>query len=72
MLKTYETTNYYEHLSQQMWMTIVFWSVQIKVRGKESGVDEMLESVWMQIKPHMTGRGDLDFKSINKNISIVV
>ena len=70
-LAGYESTEYYQYLARQMWMTIVFWSVQMSVRGMNGGVDEMLDAVWIQIKPHMTPAGLIDFNNFHRTLKSV-
>ena len=71
-LSQYSSDEYYSHLARQIWMTIVFWSVQLLVRGKTSKVEELLQSVWMQIKPHMTDLGLLELKNLNNKLETTV
>lgn len=54
----------YQHLGQQFWLNIVFWSMQLAVRDKSSTVDEMAQAAWLLVLPHTTEKGRTDFENI--------
>lgn len=60
----YEDSITYQHLGQQFWLSTVFWSMQLAVRGKESTVEEMTQAAWLLVLPHTTEKGKTDFESI--------
>ena len=65
-LVEYDQTIIYEHLGHQFWLSIVFWLMQLAVRGKESTVDKMMQAAWLLVLPHTTEKGKTDFEYIFK------
>ena len=63
-LVAYENPKIYQHLGQQFWMCIVFWPMQLAVRGMEGTIDEMNQSAWLLVLPHTTEKGRRKFDSI--------
>jgi len=44
-------------LAQQLWFTAVFWPKQCRVRGIADRLEDLRESLWSQIIPHLTPAG---------------
>ena len=61
----------YQHLAHQFWMSIVFWSLQLVVRGKEGTIDDMSETAWQLVLPYATDKGKTDFKNIFNTDKII-
>ncbi len=56
----------YKQLAHQFWMTIVFWSVQVELRGKQNHANGMLQAIHQLLSPYLTEKGKilLDSKTI--------
>lgn len=65
-LKVIEDANIYRHLARQFWMTMVFWPMQLAVRGKKGSVEQMVESAWIQLVPYLTKKGKENLNHIFK------
>jgi len=69
-LVEYERSIIYQHLGRQFWLSTVFWSMQLAVRGKKGTVDEMTQAAWLLVLPHTTEKGRTDFEPIFKTEKI--
>jgi len=57
-LRKNKSSNSLHHLAQQLWFTAVFWPKQCRVRGVEDRLDDLRDSLWSQITPHLTKEGE--------------
>jgi len=57
-LKNREDDKTYQMLAQQLWFTAVFWPKQCRVRGIPDRIEDLRESLWSQINPHLTPDGE--------------
>ncbi len=56
-LKSHGADFDYQYLARQIWMTIVFWRIQLLVQGKVGTEDDLSKAVWSLIQPHFTPLG---------------
>ncbi len=58
----------YYALSKQLWMTVVFWSTQLAIRGKTSTEVEMVEAAWLLLQPYLTSKGKLQLEKLELSL----
>lgn len=49
--------NVYQQLAHQFWMTIVFWSVQMELRGQKNAPHAMIKATSDLLAPYLTTKG---------------
>ncbi|MBN8682432.1 MAG: TetR/AcrR family transcriptional regulator [Chitinophagales bacterium] len=54
----------YDILSNNIWLTIVFWIPQQVLKGQPSSKNLFKEAVWMQINPYFTPKGLSEYTSV--------
>jgi len=59
----------YHALSKQLWMTVVFWSTQLAIRGKTSTEEEMVQAAWFLLQPYLTSKGKLQLEKLELNLA---
>jgi len=67
LLKSFEDIEIYEGLALQYWHTVVFWRMQVAVRGVKSTKDGMLKMAIALLNPYLTAKGKKNLISDNKN-----
>ncbi|MGB0930816.1 MAG: TetR/AcrR family transcriptional regulator [Chitinophagales bacterium] len=59
----------YHALAKQLWMTVVFWSTQLAIRGKTSTEEEMVEAAWLLLQPYLTSKGISQLAKLESNVA---
>ncbi len=62
LLKQYQNQEIYHRIAHHIWMMTVYWLAQSKIRGTETSIDDLRESFWVLLFPHLTvqGAGELN------------
>jgi len=63
ILQAFENTEVYESLALQYWHTVVFWRMQVAVRGVKSTKESMLKMALALLNPYLTEKGQKNFNS---------
>ncbi|MGB1242616.1 MAG: TetR/AcrR family transcriptional regulator [Chitinophagales bacterium] len=59
----------YHALAKQLWMTVVFWSTQLAIRGVTSTEKEMVETAWLLLQPYLTPKGKLQLTKLELSLA---
>lgn len=59
----------YHALAKQLWMTVVFWPMQLAIRGRVSTEEEMVESAWLLLQPYLTPKGKLEWVKLEESLA---
>jgi len=63
LIKSFEDAEIYEALAVQYWHTVVFWRMQVAVRGVKSTKEGMLKMAIALLNPYLTEKGQKNFNS---------
>jgi hypothetical protein len=51
-------------------MNLVFWPLQLAIRGKKGNLEEMAEATWLMVAPYITENGKQNYSHIFKTMKI--
>lgn len=57
----------FQYLAEQIWFSAVFWPRQVRVRGINDSLEAFQKTLWRQIIPYLTKKGELQFLSLETN-----
>lgn len=63
-LKSQASSIVYKQVAHQFWLCIVFWLMQLAVRGRQGTVEDMTAAAWTLIHPYLTEKGQEEFAPI--------
>jgi AcrR family transcriptional regulator len=69
-LKDVKIPRFYRRLAHQVWMNLVFWPLQLAIRGKKGNLEEMAEATWLMVAPYITENGKQNYSHIFKTMKI--